>query len=116
MPRQIIIQERINIPSDFSFKYVFWATIPVARQTFYSNASASSVVKDITTPELIAIQNGQIVEQQNQGNYVAGTPVATIQTDLVNKFNAFQTQVTNYNPWLYYGTYYDGTWHVSQTS
>jgi hypothetical protein len=114
--RQIIIQQRINIPSDFSFQYVFWAVVPAARQIFYANASFTTVVKDATAPEIAALQAGSVVEQVNQGNYQAGTPIATIQTDLITKYNAYQAQITAINPWIYYGTYWDGTWHVTQTA
>ena len=117
MARQIIIQERINIPSDFSFRYVFWASIPATRQSFNVNALATSTVKDATAAEILAIQNGQIIEQQNTANYISGTPIASIQADLIAKFNAFQAQVTAQNPWTFYGTSWDGTtWTVKQTT
>lgn len=117
MARNIIIQERINIPSDFSFRYVFWAAVPVARQTFYADATKTSVVKDATAGETTALQNGSVVEQQNAGNYPAGTPIATIQTDLIARFNTYQTLITNTNPWIYYGTSWNGTsWTVNTTS
>lgn len=115
--RQIIIQERINIPSDFSFRYIFWLSVPATRQTFYANASATSNVKDATAGELTAIQNGQVLEEVYTGNYPAGTPIATIQSDLAAKYTARQTVITNLNPWLYYGTSWDGTtWTVKQTT
>lgn len=117
MARKIIFQERINEPSDFSFRFVFWASVPAARQTFNADPTETSVVKDVTAAELTAIQNGQIIEQVNTVNYPAGTTIASIQADLVNKFNAFQAQVTALNPWKYFGTTWDGTaWTVKQTA
>lgn len=117
MARQIIIQDRINIPSDFSFKYVFWLSVPASRQTYYANAAATSVVKDATAGELSALQTGAVIEQTYTGNYVAGTPISTIQADLIAKYNAAQTIITNINPGQYYGTSWDGTtWTVKGTS
>ncbi len=117
MARKIIIQERINEPSDFSFKFVFWADVPAARQALTANPTASSVVKDITPEELLAIQNGSVVELQDSANYVASTPIAAIQTDLINRFNAFQAKINATNPWKFYGTSWDGVaWSVKQTS
>ena len=116
--RKIIIQERINEPSDFSFKYVFWATVPTARQTYYADASKTSVVKDITASELTSLRNGEFLEKVETANYVTGTPIATVQADLITKFNIYQTQVTAANPWKYYGTSWDSVtgWTVKQTS
>lgn len=115
--RQIIIQDRINIPSDFSFRYVFWLAVPAARQTFYANPAATSVVKDATTAELQAIQNGAVIEEQYTDNYAAGTLIAAIQASLIAKYNARQTVINNTNPWQYYGSSWDGTsWTVKTTS
>jgi hypothetical protein len=117
MARQIIIQERVNIPSDFSFRYVLWAAVPTARQSFYANPAFVTTVKDATTAEVAALQSGAVVELQQVGNYVAGTPIASIQADLINKFNAFQAQITATNPWQFYGTSWDGTaWNIKQTT
>lgn len=117
MARKIIIQERINEPSDFSFRYVFWASVPTARQLLYANPNKTSIVRDVTAGELTAIKNGEILEFQGDGQYIAGTPIATIQADLISKFNSYQTRVNNLNPWRYYGTSWDGTsWEVKQTA
>lgn len=115
--RKIIILERINEPSDFSFKFVFWASVPAARQSFYADATKTSVVKDISGAELTSLRNGEFLEKQDTANYIAGTPIATIQADLITKFNTYQAQVTAANPWRYYGTSWDGaSWNVNQTS
>ncbi len=117
MARQIIIQRRINIPSDFSFSFVFWASVPSQRQSFYANPTITTSVKDATSGELTALQMGQVVELQATANYIVGTPMGAIQSDLIAKFNTFQVQITNQNPWAFYGTSWDGsTWTIVQTA
>lgn len=115
--RQIIIQDRINIPSDFSFRYVFWVTVPSSRQSFYANPSATSAVKDASSAELLAIQNGQVLEKQDIGMYVAGTSISSIQADLISKWNTYQAYINSANPWQYYGSSWDGSvWTVNTTT
>lgn len=117
MARKIIIQERVNEPSDFNFKYVLWAVVPVSRQSTYADPLKTSLVKDITAQELSDFRAGVFVEKQETANYIAGTPIAAIQADLINRFNTFQAQVTASNPWKYYGTSWDGTsWSVKTNS
>jgi hypothetical protein len=115
--RKIIIQERVNEPSDFSFRFVLWATVPAARQSQYADATKVSVVKDITAGELTSFRSGEFLEKQETAHYLAGTPIATIQADLIARFNTYQAQVTASNPWRFYGTSWDGTsWDVKQTT
>lgn len=117
MARKIIIQERINEPSDFSFKAVFWADVPAARQSIGADATRTSVVKDATVAELDALKSGAVQEKQEIFQYVAGTPIATIQADLISKFNVFQALVNSTNPGRYYGTSWDGnSWTVKTTA
>lgn len=109
MSRKIIIQERINEPSDFSFRYVFWADVPSTRQSFYADAAKTSVVKDASGSELSAIQTGAILERQDNAFYKAGTAVAVIKADMILKFNEYQAEVTARNPFQFYGTFWDGS-------
>jgi len=115
--RKIIVQERINEPSDFSFRFVLWATVPASRQAIYADATKTSVVKDITAPELQDIRDGKVVESRETAEFLAGTSIATIQAELVKRHATFQAKITAANPWRYYGTSWDGiTWSVSQTA
>lgn len=109
MARKIIVQERLGEPSDFNFKYVFWADVPAARQPFYADATKTSVVKDISAQELSDYRAGKFLEKSDLASYAAGTTAAAIRADLINKFNAYQTQVTAFNPFQFYGTTWDGT-------
>lgn len=116
MARKIIILDRTDIPSDLNFNVAFWADVPVARQSFYANPTATSQVKNATAGELSAIQGGTIKEQVKKFNFPANTPIATIQAALIAEFNTFQTYINSYNPWVRYGTYWDGTSWTSVTT
>jgi hypothetical protein len=109
MAKRIIILERIGEPSDLSFNYALWADVPLARQPFYANPEAVSAYKGATAEELNAIKAGQIVEQVGSANFLAGTPLSTIKSYLQNKFAEFQQEITARNPWVRYGSYWDGT-------
>ena len=109
MARKIIIQERLGEPSDFNFKFVLWADVPAARQSFYADVNKTTTVKDALAAELLAIRQGQILEKQNSASFPAGTTGNQIKTDLIAKFNQFQSEVNSLNPWQFYGTFWDGT-------
>ena len=106
MAKKIIILKRL--PNDLSFEAAFWVTVPVSRQAFYANANATSQYKDIVAGELTDIKNGVILEIVSSFNYAPGTGVASIQTDLIAKFNDLQSQITNFNPFVQYGRFWDG--------
>ena len=113
MARKIIIQERINEPSDFSFRYVLWADVPAARQSFYADPAKTSSVKDATASELVALRTGAVLEQSDTAFFPAGTTAAVIRTALIARFTTFQDRVTAENPWRFYGTSADfvsGAW------
>lgn len=113
MARKIIILEKTPSQTGFmGFRFAMWADVPATRQTFYANASATSAVKGATGPEIAAIQGGSVTERVRDAQYpTQGVSLADIQADLVNIFNAFQTEITAFNPWQRYGTTYDGsTW------
>lgn len=109
MARKIIIQDRISEPSDFSFRYVFWAAVPSTRQAYYADANKTSAVKDATGPEVTALQTGAVLEQQGQVQYPASMLAQDMQADLIARFNVYQAQVTAANPGVFYGTFWDGT-------
>ena len=116
MARQIIILDQQGFPSDATYRYVLWATVPAARVAAYANPAATSALQPvanvpggITTAELAAIQAGQIVERVGTATFPAGTPAATMATFVIGQWNSFQAQITASNPWGRYGTSWDGT-------
>lgn len=109
MGRKIIVLERVGEPSDFNFQYVFWADVPQARQSYYSDQNKTSFVKDVTAQELQDIRDGKILEKFGTAGYLAGTNAATIKADLISKFNEYQADVNTLNPFKFYGTSWDGS-------
>ena len=107
--KQIIILDRLDLPSDNSFRYALWAAVPVSRQSFYANATAVSAWSGASTAENTAIQAGQIVEKVDHFSAPAGTTIAQIQAILIAAWNVWQNHITNENPWSRYGTFFDGT-------
>ncbi len=117
MAREIIILERLSEPSDMTFRYLLWATVPAARVSAYANATATSAFRNATAPELAAIQAGQVVERVDVFEAPIGTPVATIQAALIAAFNRFQAQINAFNPTVRYGTAWDGvSWSAGGTA
>jgi hypothetical protein len=90
------------------WSYVFWADVPAGRQSFYANPTLESAVKNIASADLTALQNGSVVEKLDVLQVDKGTTIGQLQTLLETKWTAYQTQITNYNPWNRYGTFWDG--------
>jgi hypothetical protein len=107
MAKKIIILERIE-PSDVSFRFVLWATVPTGRAIAYADPTTTSQFKSATPEELAALQAGEVVERADTGTYPSGTTQAEIEADLVVRFNAFQAEIDAANPTVRYGTFFDG--------
>lgn len=111
MAKKIIILEQINLPSDSDYRYVFWANVPTARQPYYANPDFVSAYKDATTEEIAALRSGSVVEHVDVIPRPAGTTLNQLAAALITRFNTYQYQITNWNPYSRFGTYYDGsTW------
>ena len=78
MARKIIVTKRIDNPSYFEVSRVFWLDVPAARQSFYTNASATSQAPNVTALELTAIQSGAISERIGVTSFTAGTALAAV--------------------------------------
>jgi hypothetical protein len=114
---KIIILERINEPSDFSFRFAMYATTPATRESKYLSAEKTSAVAGLDPTQLQLIKDGKIVESIETAEFLAGTTMKTIQDELIKRQEAFQAKVDATNPWKYYGTAWDGTkWTVTQTA
>jgi hypothetical protein len=109
MAIQIIILNTGVVPGYYVINYALWAAVPASRQTAYANPSATSAWTGATTAEITALQNGSVVESVQSTQFPIGTLPATIEAELVNRFTQYQTQITNANPWAYYGSTYNGS-------
>lgn len=117
MARKIILLERLSDAGDpLTFRYVYWADVPAARQALAAKPAFVSAVLDATAAEKTALQSGAVAEVVRTSAWPAGATIATIQADLIAGFTAYQAQVSAYNPWLRYGTSWDGTTWTSKTT
>lgn len=107
MPKKIIILERVNPPSDYSFRYCLWAENPIARKNYSVNPDFVSAFKGATQDEILAIQDGSIIEETGIAQYKEGTPLEVIQEDLRKRFEVFQQKVNEQNKLSLYGTFFD---------
>ena len=113
--KKIIILERLGTLNDCN--YCFWLTVPATRQAFYANPDAMSSYKNASTQELQDIKDGKVKEVTGYKTYEASTTIAQVKADLISKYNDAQSEIDNYNPWIKYGSYWDGTsWTVGGVS
>lgn len=118
MAKRIIILDRVDEPSDNSFRYVLWAVVPAARVSAYASATAVSAWRDISALELADLRAGLFTERTDVAHVPAGTTIAQIQAALITRWTAFQAEVTSRNPTQRYGTFWDdtSTWTVAGTA
>lgn len=113
MDKKIIILERINEPSDFSIRYVFWLPVPLSIQSHYSKASPASLYPAANTDELTKIQKGEILEINDTLTMPANTPISSVQAKLIELYNEKLSELTNQKKYGYFGTFWDGkSWNV----
>ena len=109
---KIIILDRARSDAN-EYRYVLWVDVPIARQTFYANTGATSAWKDALPADLAALQTGSVVEIVQTQRVPAGATLPQVQAFLQQRWMNFQNDVANTNPWVRYGTTWDGaTWIV----
>jgi hypothetical protein len=107
MARKIIVLEQVGESGDF--RIAFWLDVPEARQPFYADPSAASAFRDAATDEIAAIRSGAVVEHVERFDRPFGGTLAQLRTALVARHAQLQARVTKDNPWVRYGTSFDGT-------
>jgi hypothetical protein len=92
------------------FRYALWADVPVARQPFYVQPIGfKSAWKDALPADNTALENGSVVETTGYVAFPSGGSMAQVQARLEAEHSKFQSQITNANPWRFYGSTWDGT-------
>lgn len=100
-----------------SFNVVYWCDVPAARQAFYADANKTSAWKDATAQDIAALRDGSVVEFVEPFQTDNGTTLAQAQAALESRWTQLQAQVTAHNPWLRYGTTFNGTaWQAGGVS
>lgn len=110
MARKIIILEKLEAPAGASkFRVALWADVPSTRWTYFADPNKSSPVKDASAQELSDLRAGKFLELIVEPQWDVGQGIGAIQGFLQAKHGAYQTEVTAYNPFVRYGTFWDGT-------
>ena len=108
MAKRVIILDQLDTRT---YRYALWADVPPPRQPFYAKPGAVSVWTGASAAENAALASGAIVEHVDQFNVPAGTPIADVRALLQTQWQGFQDRITADNPWVRYGTFWDGvTW------
>lgn len=93
------------------WRYMLWADVPLARQPFYAKPGITSEWKDASAADLTALQTGQVVERVATALIPRVATLPQVRTALETEWQIFQDRITAMNPWLRYGTFWDGaTW------
>jgi len=106
MPRlNIIILEKHT--DDFSC--AMWADVPAARQSRYADQNKVSAWSGALAADNTNLKNGVVAERVTTQRTPSGASVAQIQAFLQDQWTAYQAEINNYNPWVRYGSTWDGT-------
>lgn len=111
--KQVIILEQTTFPN--RYRVAFWLAVPVARQAFVAlTAIDRSEFSGASPAELAALKAGEVIEQIGDFSYPVGTGIPAIQALLQAEWATRQATVTATNPWVRYGTSWDGAaWSAS---
>jgi len=109
--KRIIILDKL--PEANRYRYALWADVPPARQAFYAAPERASAWIGASAGDNAALAAGQVVERVDIISVAAGSTLAGIQAELQATWQKFQDEINNQNPWIRYGTTWDGsTWAV----
>lgn len=114
MPRLnvIILDQQASDPN--TYNYVLWADVPAARQAHYATANATSRWTGATTQDNTNLQNGSVAEQFGSQRVLSSATLPQIEAFFQAIWTGFQASVTANNPWIRYGSTWDGTtWTVA---
>lgn len=106
--KRVIILEKLSA-APLAYRYIMWADVPAARQTFYAakQASMTSAWKDAAAGDNTAIQNGSVTERQELTVMQPGDSINTAMSRLQTIWTAYQAEITAADPWDRYGSFMD---------
>jgi len=111
--RVIFLAATPDDPTQNTWTALLWADVPASRQTFYASANKTSAWSGATAADNTNLQNGSVVEQAITQRVPPGTNISQIENYLQAVWSNFQNDVTNNNPWVHYGSTWDGTtWNI----
>ena len=113
MPRLRVIFLAGTPDDPNTWQAALWADVPAARQTFYANTGAKSAWSGATAADNTNLQSGVMVETIITQRVPSGTNITQVENFLQAQWTNFQDSINNTNPWVHYGSTWDGTtWTV----
>jgi hypothetical protein len=109
MPRLNIIILDQPAGDNTTFNYIFWADVPAGRQSRYASSTKVSAWSGASSTDNANLQSGAVVEQPGLVRHPSGTPIATVEATLQSAWQNYQNNITAYNPWQRYGSFWDGS-------
>jgi hypothetical protein len=109
MPRLNVIVLDQTAEDSNTYNVVLWADVPVARQTHYARAGATSAWSGATGADNTNLQNGSMAESVVTQRIPAGSTLPQIEGFLQNIWQQYQNSITTNNLWQRYGSTWDGT-------
>lgn len=87
-----------------TFKFAIWADVPLARQPFYASTSITSAWRNATSGDIANLQNGAVTERIYKFDVSTTDTVATVEAAMAGTAAQVQLDVSNFNPWVFYGS------------
>jgi hypothetical protein len=114
MPRLRVIFLAGTPDDPNTWQAALWADVPGARQSFYAQPTTYiSAWSGATAADNTNLQNGSVVEQVITQRVPPGTSISQIEAYLQSVWQNYQNSITNNNPWVHYGSTWDGTtWNI----
>lgn len=103
MAKRIIILEQLD---NRQYRYALWADVPAARQSLYAASAQPTAYTLASVNEKAALADGSVAEKIG---VIEAISVAEARQMLVDLWTEWQAQVSNRNPWIRYGTFWNGT-------
>ena len=114
MAKRVIVLEK---QGPGQFRVAYWLAVPASRQPFYANPAATSQWKDASGAEVAQLQSGEVREVVETYSSEGAPTLSLVQAAFEERWTNLQAETTVYNPWLRYGSYWDGTtWTVGGVS
>lgn len=111
--RVIVLDKDVNDIGN-TYRYALWADVPVSRQTFYANAANKSQWTGALASDNTNLQNGSVAESVSEQRVPTGATLAQVEAFLQTQWTNYQNYITNFNPWAFYGSTWDGTtWTIT---
>lgn len=119
MAKKIIVLDRVGEPMDIAYRVAFWLTVPATRYAFYVKPAGVDAVglpvlfksqyKDATEAENQDLRDGKVEEVIETFILDPGLTLNQVLVKLQAEYNKKQAWITTINPWVRYGSYWDGT-------